>query len=205
MTDTLAELKTEVARLNAKIAALEGGPPTVQELVPMRRELSISRLLDEQPVSDMPTIQELHKLFKIVRPRAPWRVHDEDRLFAGFRGAFRALMSMGRTDRPNPKADLSLFVAACREWLRDRGSMTVDIDVNAVMLAAMAAGDIQFVVPNAALGHVAELGLHDVLNAGRAADTTAWKRVLETGNIDAMATSPARSPASSQPVRVYGF
>jgi hypothetical protein len=203
MTDRLAELEAQAAALNAEIAALKGGPPTVQEPAPARREVTISQLLDEQDASDMPSLEELRKLFKIVRPRAPWKVHDEDRLFAGFRGAFRWIMSQGRIDRPNPKCDLDFFVGGCRTWLRDRGSMIVDVDVNAVMLAAMAAGDILFVIPNAALGHVAELGLHDVLNAGRAADMSGWKRVLETGPAPT-ASHPARAAAASQPVR-YGF
>jgi hypothetical protein len=76
--------------------------------------------------------------------------------------------------------------------------------VNAVMLAALAAGDVLYVVPSPALGYVAELGLHDVLNAGRAADKAAWRRVLETGNI-LPSSHPARSAQSSHPVRMYGF
>jgi hypothetical protein len=63
------------------------------------------------------------KLFKIVRPHAPWKIHDEDRSFSGFRGAFRWIMSQSRIDRPNPKCDLDFFVGGCRTWLRDRGSM----------------------------------------------------------------------------------
>jgi hypothetical protein len=145
-------------------------------------------------------IEELRKLFKIVRPHAPWKVRDEDALFRGFSGAFRWIMSQGRIDRPNPKCDLSFFVAGACTWLRDRGAMTIDVDVNAVMLSAMAAGDIAFVVPNAALGHVAELALHDALNAGRAADKTAWKRVLE-GNI----LRPARPVMREPSVRALGF
>lgn len=204
MNDRIAELERQAAALADEIAALKGGPPTLQEPSPVRREVTISRLLDEQKVADMPTLEELRKLFKIVRPRAPWKIHDEDRAFSGFRGAFRWIMAQGRINQPNPKCDLDFFVAGCRTWLRDRGAMVVDIDVNAVMLAAMAAGDIAFVVPNAALGNVAELALHDVLNAGRAADKTAWRRVLETGQLLAP-SHPARSAPAAHPVRLYGF
>jgi hypothetical protein len=59
----------------------------------------------------------------------------------------------------------------------------VVIDGNALLLAAMAAGDVSYVAPKPTLGRTAGLGLNGLVNAGRPADLAAWKRVLATGAI----------------------
>jgi hypothetical protein len=206
--DTLSELRAEHAKLGARIAALEAGqrphpdqrPAGLQihELTPPKqRGVEVRVLLDEQ-TDGMPDLRDLRRLFDTMKGHSPWPIRDEDRAFSGFRGAFRWIMSQGRIDAPNPKFSLSYYCDACRAWLKDRNAMSGDIVANSVMLAAMAAGDVHFVLPNAALGHVAELGLHGTLNAGRRADMSAWRQVLERG-APRSASAPSR-PAAREPV-----
>jgi hypothetical protein len=114
MTTTLAELKAEAARLNARIAELEGNnnrvtPPPVEE-----RGVRVVELLPERTDS-LPTLREMERLFTIVKQHSPWPQalndrFDEHRPFRAFSSAFRWLQNVGRAERPNGKVALSYCV-----------------------------------------------------------------------------------------------
>jgi hypothetical protein len=127
MTTTLAELKAEAARLNARIAELEGNnnrvtPPPVEE-----RGVRVVELLPERTDS-LPTLREMERLFTIVKQHSPWPQalydrFDEHRPFRAFSSAFRWLQNVGRAERPNGKVALSYWADTCRMWLRARNSI----------------------------------------------------------------------------------
>lgn len=208
MTDRLAELKAEVARLNAKIAALEGGgqPETVPpaEMPPERRGFEVREIITER--NDLPSFAEMKKLLAIVRLHVPHadRINpdDPDQLLRGFVICFRRIANLGRCPTPNGRYGITWWMDECKSWLRTRGVIANDVSGAAYIAAVLASGDVPFVRHDAALGHVWEFGL---LPYGGKPAGDAWKRVLETGNI-LPGSHPARSaPASHQPVRQIGW
>jgi hypothetical protein len=206
-TPTLAELKAEAARLNARIAELEGINNRVMPPPPRDEGVRILHVLNER-TDGMPDLRQTEKLFSIVKPLSPWRqaLHDkfdEHRPFRAFSSCFRWLANVPRTDRPNGRVALSYWNDTCRTWLRARNSVASDLDLNAMILAVFAAGDIAYCPANAQLGTVWELGI--VEYGGRPADATAWRRVLAEGAAAILPpSSPARRMPPLSPVRIYG-
>ena len=192
---TLAELKNEAARLNARIAELEASKsaPAPEPRVEGSRVIP---LLPERTDS-MPTLKELTRLYEIVKHLAPWPLdvrYDADRPLRGFISCFRWLANKNRTSQPNPKFALSFWADDCKNWLRDRNSMVSDISTTTLVLATFAAGDVGYCPGNSALGHTWELALAE--HAGRPADSAAWRRILSGG---AAAVLPPSSPARRTP------
>jgi hypothetical protein len=203
---TLAELKAEAARLNARIAELEGSTPNrVTPPPPVKDEgPRVVLLLDER--SDLPSLKETERLYSALKHLAPWPLNDKydaDRPFRGFSCCYRWISNKGRTEFPNPKFALGFWLEACKVWLKARGSMTGDVDASVLILAVYAAGDIAFCPANSQLGHVWEIGLAE--HAGRPADVAGWRRVLAGGAAAVRPpSSPGRRRAPLSPVRIYG-
>jgi hypothetical protein len=65
---TLAELKTEAARLNARIAELETQQPAFPP--PVKDEVRILQVLNER--TDLPDLKQTEKLFRAVKALSPW-------------------------------------------------------------------------------------------------------------------------------------
>jgi hypothetical protein len=199
---TLAELKAEAARLNARIAELESGKAVPQS---EPREGARVVALNNELTAGMPDLRQTEKLFNIVRPHSPWpqalvNKWDETKPLRGFSVALRWILNMQRTERPNGRVALSYYSDVCRTWLRKRNSVA-DHDVNSIVLAAFACGDVSYVVGDGQVGTVWELSLCEF--GGRPADLGGWKRVLDTGNILAP-SQPARRAPPPSPVRIFG-
>jgi hypothetical protein len=203
MTDTLAELKAEAARLNARIAELERGQPPKPAPKPIEESgVRVVEILTETRA--LPTSAEMKKLFAAVKGRAPGKLddkYDPDKPFRGFASAFRWLQNQGRLEQPNGKFALSYWQDACRVWLRQRNVVAGDVGGNE--FAVLAAGDVPYVRGDLSVGHVWELGLAEYHNRGRKA-SDAWRAVMATGNVLAP-SHPARSAPASHPVRMLGF
>jgi hypothetical protein len=197
MTTTLAELKAEAARLNVRIAELEGNnnrvtPPPVED-----RGVRVVELLHER--TDGPTLREMEKLYAAVRNLSPWPQalvdrYDESRPFRGFAASFRWLMNVPRADRPNGKVSLSFWLDTCRIWMRARNAMTSDLSANALILATFAVGDVHYCPADPQLGVTWEIGLLEF--GGKLASPDSWKRILTGG---AAAVLPPSSPARRTP------
>lgn len=126
---------------------------------PVRDEgVRVLHVLDER--SDLPDLKQMQKLFAVVKPHSrPQALNDKfdpDRPFRAFSSTFRWLQNMGRTERPNGKVALSFWLDTCRTWLRARNCMTGDLDVNALVLAVFAAGDVVYVPADGAWGSLGD-------------------------------------------------
>jgi hypothetical protein len=209
-TDRLAQLEQQAAKLNAEIAALKSGSGRQDKEVAPRaivqeEGVRISTLLTER--TDLPNLKEMERLFEIVKRHAPWpqamrgRFSDEGQPFRSFCSAFRWIMNKGRVEHPNNKIDLSYWIDEARVWLRSRNSLASDLDANGLVLAALACGDVAYVVGDGRLGTVWELSLAQ--HGGRPASPDAWKRVLLTGEI--LPPSPPARSVTVVPsnVRIY--
>jgi hypothetical protein len=205
-TTTVAELKAEAARLNARIAELESGKsaPAPEPRVEGSRVIP---LLSER-TDGMPNLREMERLFSTVKALSPWPSalvdkYDDTRPLRGFSSCFRWLANMPRADRPNGKVALSYWLDVARGWLRARNAMASDLDVNALILAALACGDIPYCPGNPQLGVVWEIGILEF--GGKAADVTAWRRILKEGAAAVLPPSaPARRTPALSPVRIFG-
>jgi hypothetical protein len=205
--DRLAELEAQAATLNIEIAKLRAAKPTPPPRPPRREEGVRVLLIDDEITAGMPSLKEMRRLFECVRPLAPHPLnnkYDEERPFRGFASAFRWVSNKGRTEQPNPRFASSFWLDQCRGWLKDRNSMTADLDGSSLVLAVYAAGDIVFCPANTQLGTVWELGLAE--HVGRPADPAGWRRVLAGGAAAIRPPSaPARRPVElPSPVRIYG-
>jgi hypothetical protein len=201
---TLAELKAEAARLNARIAELESGKAAPPPAPPRDEGVRILQLNDERS-DGLPNLKEMQRLFAIVKPHSPWPSaladrFDPDRPFRAFGSAFRWAANMRRIPQPDSKRALSYWADGCRLWLRERNCVASDLDANALVLAILAQGDVAYTPADPTRGWVWELALHE--HVGRKA-SDAWRKVLETGNILAP-SQPARRDAPPSPVRIYG-
>jgi hypothetical protein len=149
---TLAELKAEAARLNARIAELEGNTANRVTPPPPKDEgVRIVQVLDERH-DGMPDLKELESLYAAVKHLAPWPLnnkYDDHKPFRGFCSCFRWVSNKGRTEFPNPRFALSFWLDNCKSWLRDRNVMTGDVSANELVMATLAAGDLKYVAANA--------------------------------------------------------
>jgi hypothetical protein len=201
MTDRLQQLEQQAAAILSEIAVLKAGkaaPPP-----PPRDEVRIVPVLTE--TSALPNLKETRLLFEAVRHLAPWPLNDKydaDRPLRGFSCCVRWLANKGRTEQPNAKFALSFWLDQCRGWLRDRNSMTSDVDATTLVLAVYAAADVGYCPSNSMLGHSWELALSEHA-AGRPADATAWRRILKEGAAAVRPPSaPARRMAAPSNVRI---
>jgi hypothetical protein len=200
---TLAELKAEAARLNARIAELEGTPNRVTPSPVVKDEgVRITAVLDER--GGLPALEEMTRLFAIVKPFSPWPQalvckFDEERPFRAFASAFRWVQNVGRTERPNGKVALSYWADTCRLWLRARNCVASDLDANSLVLACLAAGDVVYTPADPTRGWVWELGL--IGFGGKPANTDAWRALLN-GRAILAPSQPARRDAPPSAVRV---
>jgi hypothetical protein len=86
MTDPrVAALETKIAEAQAELQAIKAGTISPPPTPPRDEGVRILQLLDER--SDLPTLDQMKKLFSVVRHRVPeQKSHDDD---APFRGFFR--------------------------------------------------------------------------------------------------------------------
>jgi hypothetical protein len=197
--DRIAELEAQAAKLAAEIAALKAGkaapPPS-----PPKDEVRVLQILDER--RDLPNLDQMRKLFDIVRHRVPeQKTHDPDRPFRGFCAAARYVANCGRIAAPNNKYSLGWWLDDMTHWLRQRDAMTIDITSSSFIAAVLASGDILFVPHDADLGRVWEFAIVPPHHGGEPA-TEAWKRVVETGVV-IRPSQPARLTEQRSQVRIY--
>jgi hypothetical protein len=204
-TDRLAQLEAQAATLNAEIAALKAGRAAPPPPPPKDEGARVVPILAER-TDGMPSLKELERLYAAVRNLSPWPEalvdrYDDGRPFRAFSVSFRWLMNVPRSDRPNGKVALSYWLDTCRTWLRARNAMTSDLNVNALILACYACGDVAYCPADPQLGVTWEIGILEY--GGRPADPAAWRRIL-TGGASAILppSSPARRMAPPSPVRV---
>jgi len=181
--------------IQAELQALKSGhaaPP----LPPRDEGVRILQINNER-TDGMPTLDQLRRLFSIVRTRVPQaRTHDDDAPFRGFCGAYRFVSNCGRVAAPNARVTLGWWMDVMTTWLRERNAMTRDITGASFIAATMASGDVLFVPHNSDLGHTWEFSLVPPGHGGKPASADGWKRVLE-GSLMAP-SQPARQ------VRIVG-
>ena len=158
MTDRIAALEQKIAEAQLELQALKSGkaaPPPP----PPRDEVRVVALNDEH-TSDLPSLDQMRKLFSIVRHRVPeQKSHDPDQPFRGFCAAFRYVSNCGRIAAPNGKVSITWFLDGMKTWLRVRNAMTGDVTGSSFIAAVLASGDILFVPHDSNLGHVWEFGI----------------------------------------------
>jgi hypothetical protein len=164
--------------------------------------------LNNEITSGMPNLRGMERLYAAVRNLSPWPEalrdrYDDGRPFRAFSSCFRWIMNVPRADRPNGKVALSYWIDVCQTWLRARNSVGSDLNVNALILATFAVGDVHYCPADPQLGVTWEIGLLEY--GGRAATPDAWRKILAGG---AAAILPPSAPARRMPapsgVRVYG-
>jgi hypothetical protein len=206
MIDRIATLEAQILAMQAELQALKGERPALPS--PVRDEgARVVPLLPER-TDGMPNLREMEKLYAAVRNLSPWPEmlrdrYDDGRPFRAFSSTFRWMMNVPRGERPNGKVALSFWLDTARVWLRARNSVASDLEVNALVLSAFAAGDVCYCRGDPALGCLWEVGLLE--HGGRPADPTAWRRILTQGAAAVLPPSaPARRMAAPSPVRIYG-
>jgi hypothetical protein len=199
--DRIVALEQKIAEAQLELQALKAqqqpAPPR-----PARDEVRIVTLNTER-TDGMPSLDQMRKLFSIVRHRVPeQKSNDPDQHFRGFCAAFRYVSNCGRIAAPNSKLGLGYFMDDLKQWLRDRNAMTIDITGASFIAAVLASGDILYVPHDSNLGHVWEFGIAPPGHGGGKPASDAWKRVLE-GSVLAP-SRPSLRMAPPSPARVYG-
>jgi hypothetical protein len=214
--DRIAALEQKIAEAQAELQALKAGRPSPpkgdhaenKQVAPLvaayedRRGVTISTPLTETNTG--PTLTELRRLYEITNVYAPWPLagkHDEDRPLRSFMAAFRWAQNVGRQDVPNSRVDLSYWLDAAKQWLRARNAIG-EVDVNGLLMAVWACGDIAWQKQDLSQGRLWEIAL--VPHGGRPASADAWRQVLQTGVIRPAVHSP-RQRVELPPVRAIGF
>jgi hypothetical protein len=202
--DRIEALERKIAEAQAELQALKSGQPPKPAAPPEKpRGTVVRELLTER--SDGPSLQEARKLFQIVRPFAPHPLadkYDEDRPFRSFCAAFRWISNVGRQDMPDSRRALTYWLDSCRNWLRQRNAIGSEIDVNAIITATLASGDIPYQRADPSQGRLWEIGL--VLYGGRPASADSWRQVLSSGTIR-LSVHSVRAQVEHAPVRMLGF
>jgi hypothetical protein len=209
----MTSVAERISRLEAELAALKkvagdhaedkSVAPSVQAFED-RRGVSITQVVGER--SDLPSLDEMKRLFAAVKHLAPGKLddkYDPDKPFRGFCACFRWLQNQGRADQPNKKFSITYWTDACKSWLRQRGAIANDVDGNLLVLAVCASGDVAYVPHDGSLGHVWEFAIHEFANRGKPA-STAWKGVMAGGPI-LSPSRPSRPMSQPSPVRAIGF
>jgi hypothetical protein len=196
-------LKAQVGELKAKLAALESQPAAanlngaqgVRDVrgAPSARSFAReeSRPLITHPVEAsvaiMPSRDEARRLRDIVLARYPQLkppAHargmygaplTEDDALDGFCAALNYLGNKGRAE--NGRYAISWFVDECREWLRAR-QIRGDANGGTLIAAAIASGDIDYVVADESVGDLWGLFL-EPYSGGRRGKGDAWRAVLD--------------------------
>jgi hypothetical protein len=186
---TIVELEARVATLESQVAEwMAGGsaPRKAVQALPARplepEGARILHSIERAPIA-LPTAAELEKLAEIVfaaYPRLrPWEAGsryeygDLSDFFAKFGYAFSFVAGKGRGALAENRQSLSWWADHASEWLRSRGN-TVQIGAGTLLVAAVAAGDVDF-VPGDAFGNIWSFAL---AKHGGTPATEAWRRVL---------------------------
>jgi len=198
--DRIAKLEATINAAQAELQAFKAGGKA-QPPPPPKDEVRILQLNTERS-DGMPNLDQMRKLFSIVRHKVPQvKGADDDAAIRGFSGAFRYVSNCGRIAAPNTKYSLGWWGEDMKFWLRARNAMTNDVTGASFIAAVMASGDVLYVPHDSNLGHVWEFGIVPPHYGGKPA-SDAWKRVLE-GSVLAP-SRPSLRMAPLSPVRIYG-
>ena len=181
-----------IAALEAELAALKAERPAPAPAAQKDEQGARVIQLNDEITSGLPSLDQLRKLFSIVRNKVPQvKSHDDDAAFRGFTAAYRFVANCGRLTAPNPKVTIGWWCDEMKAWSRARNAMTIDLNGSSFIAAVLASGDVIYVPFNGDLGHAWEVGLLSPSHNGGTPATDAWKTVLSTGNVRAP-SSPAR-------------
>lgn len=141
----IADLEARYAALEQRLAAVEPKPTP-----PLLRDRPVLITRPLPPPVSMPSDAELAELLRRVReryatfrPSSPQTAEQEQQYFEMFKGSFRWLISVGRTQEPNRRYDYSAIVEKCRGHLQMAGA-GVPVNYGSIVAAAIATGDIVF-------------------------------------------------------------
>jgi hypothetical protein len=211
----VSQLRTRVAELEARLAALEPKPAPPPALERYREPaVSIVNVV-ERGAFVMATDAQLKSLLKIVLAKFPHlalkgdviTVQDKEKYLDGFRGAFWRLGHMNRIDDQLDSSHMNGFwLDESRDWLRQYGGrFSADVSLKNWLAAIVAHGDVSYATPDAfATMQGLAFGLLAVgTGAGRRC-TNAWKRLIAG---EARVREPLRIPVPTEkasPVRITG-
>jgi len=192
-----------IAALEAEIQALKAGRPAPPVQSPKDEGVRIVAVNNEL-TTGMPSLDQLRRLFTIVRHRAgpEPRSSDPDSAFRGFTASYRYVANCPRLAVPNSKLGLGYFMDDLKQWSRQRDAITRDITGSSFIAAVLASGDILYVPHDGNLGRVWEFGIVPPGQGSGKPASDAWKQVLN-GSVLAP-SAPARRMAAPSPVRIYG-
>jgi hypothetical protein len=207
VVDRIAELQKQIDELKSQIAP----PAPVKIAQPKAVEDEGVVVSYPAPVSlfEMPDDAQLDRLAQIVFTKFPalrptfsgrWAAEDQREFDRGFRSAFFALGHIERREEVDRKRALSYWSELAEQTCRALGT-SASISGSALLCAAVAAGDIKFILPDVANGVVAELALCHGSNMGRL-PTNQWKSVLKTGQVLPPVTPPRSQNYSTPPFRI---
>lgn len=186
------ELRQRLDALQAKVSPPPKPPAPVAEDDGPR--VSFPRSV---PI-EMPSIAEFERLLIIVGRAYPKIVPTFDRegdrmeFFNGFTASFERIANLRRTVGEggvqvlNTKVDARHWGNEAYHWLQQRGTPAETMN-GSFFAAAVAAGDVPFSFADRPAGISAYLGLS---YEGLTASTTAWRRVLESGQPRAASAGP---------------
>jgi hypothetical protein len=198
--DRIAALEHKIAEAQAELAALKRGEAPKPAPQPDVRPLM--SYLTSPSNFQRPTEKELRRLAAVVVGKYPklgarkslrGLLDDEfdDDFRNGFAWAFERLGFIGRAEKPDTRRYIEHWLNDCKDWLAlHRPYHCGDIS-GAFMCAAIAHGDVPYIVGDMSRGVVWSVGL---TNFGGTLASDAWKRVL-AGELLAptLPVMPARS------------
>jgi hypothetical protein len=201
-------LKEQIAELNRRFDAQVAPPAPVKAAPKPPVEEEGTRISYPAPRSlfEMPDDAQLERLAQIVFTKFPtlrptfsgrWAQEDQLEFDRGFRSAFFALGHIERRVDVDHKRALSFWVQLCEDTCRALGRYA-SIPGSALVVAAVASGNIKYILADRMNGIVPELGLCFGSNMGKLPGNE-WRTVLATGRIIPPVTPP-RSQNYPQPV-----
>jgi hypothetical protein len=207
--DRISALESELAALKAQVA-----PPAPAKIAPKPVEDEGTRVSYPAPRStfEMPTANQLAALKEVVFSKIPsllptfsgrWAREDEAEFERGFRAAFLALGHIERRNEVDRKRALSYWTQHAEETCRALGR-SASIPGTALMCAAIASGNVPYVLGDVANGVVPVLGLCFGSNMGKLPGNE-WRNVLATGQILAPIAPSTPRTYPHRPFEVVGL
>jgi hypothetical protein len=176
---------------------------------PIEEEGTRVSYLAPRSVFEMPTANQLAALKEVVYSKFPslrpkfdgrWASEDEAEFEKGYAAAFLALGYLERREQVDHKKALSYWAQLAEDACRALGR-SASIPGSALMVAAVASGNVPYVLADVANGVVPVLGLYFGSNMGKLPGNE-WRNVLATGRVLAPTVSPVSRNYATPPFRV---
>jgi hypothetical protein len=173
----LAALEAENHDLRNRLAVLEGGRQPKKPAPPPDDEgVKISVMLPVAHPKHLPSDDEYRALLKIVTSRYPQlKFQNADDEFESFCASFQFICSLTKTAQPVTKFAASWWLDYGQQWCRDAGVQGL---IRSFLPAIIATGDVQY-----CLESNSTYWLDPFRGSGRAVDASAWRKIMNGGDL----------------------